>query len=257
MAIPKIIHYCWFGYGKKSELVERCIESWKKYAPECEIIEWNESNYDVSKNRYMRQAFEEKRWSFISDYARLDIVYEHGGIYLDTDVELIRPIADLLESDGFCGFERAYKNGLYSVNTGNGFGANKNDPVIKTMRDYYDGFTFINDDGTQNLRPSPFYNTKALVSVGLDCDNSIQTIGNIKVYPYEYFCPVDWETHKCETTLNTYSIHHFDASWLSEEEKKHRKLTRKMDNIVHLPNRALKTLLGEKRYEKLKKMLKG
>ncbi len=256
MAIPRIIHYCWFGHGKKSELIERCIDSWKKYAPDCEITEWNESNYDVYKNQYMSQAFEAKRWGFVSDYARLDIIYEHGGIYLDTDVELIRPIADLLEDDGFCGFEKADKNGLYSVNTGNGFGANKNDPVVKAMRDYYNSFTFLNEDGTQNLRPSPYYNTKALAALGLNQDNSIQTIGNIKVFPYEYFCPVDWKTHKCKITPNTYSIHHFDASWLSQEEKKNRERTRKVDEIIHIPNRVLKTLLGGKKNEKIKRALK-
>ena len=99
--IPKIIHYCWFGKAKKSELEIKCIESWKKFCPNYKIIEWNEENYDVSKNTYMYQAYQKSRWGFVSDYTRLDVIYNYGGIYLDTDVELIKPIDDLLEDEGF------------------------------------------------------------------------------------------------------------------------------------------------------------
>lgn len=256
MALPKTIHYCWFGNGSKSGLILRCIESWKKYAPDCEIIEWNETNYDVTKNKYMREAYEKRRWGFVPDFARLDIIYEHGGIYLDTDVELIRPIDVLLAGDGFIGFERADSSGRYSINTGSGFGAEAGDPVIGTMRDIYKDLSFEREDGSLNLDPSPTYNTEALARLGLRRDNTLQKIGKITVYPSDYFCPVDWESHKRLITENTYSIHHFDASWLTEEEKKRRRRERGLDRIRHLPNRALISLLGDERYAHLKKILK-
>lgn len=256
MSIPKKIHYCWFGGGEKSELIKKCIESWKQYAPECEIIEWNETNYDVSKNTYMYEAYKAKRWGFVPDYARLDIIYQHGGIYLDTDVELIKPIGDLLNGDGFCGFEQADKNAEFSVNTGSGFGAKINDPVIFAMREIYNGLSFYNEDGTQNLQPSPYYNTKVLQEHGLKCDNSLQKIGEITVYPYEYFCPVNWKTHECKTTTNTYSIHHFDASWLSKQEKAKRLRQRRLDWVLHMPNRIGRRILGDESYDRLKKYIK-
>ena len=103
--IPKKIHYCWVGGNSKPPLVKKCIQSWKKYCPDYEIIEWNESNYDISKNIYMKQAYEAKKWAFVTDYMRLDIIYEHGGIYLDTDVELIKNIDDLLSNEAFAGIE--------------------------------------------------------------------------------------------------------------------------------------------------------
>lgn len=257
MPLPKIIHYCWFGGGKKSELIEKCIDSWRKYAPECEIVEWNESNYDVTKNRYMREAYEAKRWGFVSDYARLDIICENGGIYFDTDVELIRPIKDLEEGTGFIGFEQVNASNQYAVNTGGGFGAEKQDPVIASMRDFYEELSFENENGAENLQPCPLYNTTVMNSFGLKCDNSLQRIGNITVYPYDRFCPINWKTHRCETTQNTYSIHHFDASWLSAEEKKRRKKERRIDSIKHLPNRLVRGLVGEKHYEALKRYIKN
>ena len=103
MPLPRTIHYCWFGGDEKNELTRRCIESWKRFAPDCEIVEWNEQSFDYSHNAYARQAYEAKRWSFVSDYARLVILYENGGIYFDTDVELIRPIDKLFEGGGFIG----------------------------------------------------------------------------------------------------------------------------------------------------------
>ena len=256
MPLPKTIHYCWFGGGQKTELIERCIASWKKYAPDCEIIEWNENNYDVTKNPYMKEAFEAKRWSFVSDYARLDIVYEHGGIYFDTDVELIRPIDDLLSGTGFIGFEQADQNGQYFVNSGGGFGALPYDSIIKKMRDYYNELSFLNHEGKENLQPCPKYNTEAMKEYGLVCDNKQQRVGNISIYPADWFCPVNWKSHHCETTENTYSIHHFDASWLGNKEKKHRRRERIIDGIVHLPNKIIKSILGERKYTQLKRRIR-
>ena len=254
MPLPKTIHYCWFGNGEKSELMIRCISSWKKYAPECEIIEWNERNYDVTKMPYMQEAFKAKRWGFVSDYARLDIIYEHGGLYFDTDVELIKPISELLEGTGFIGFEQANDRGEFCVNTGGGFGAEPHDPTVKELRDYYKELHFLLPNGEENLQPCPLYNTMAMKKQGLREDNSLQKIGQITVYPYEFFSPVNWKTHHIDQTANTFSIHHFDASWLSEKEKKRRKRARRIHEITHLPNRFLKWLLGEEKYNKVKRL---
>lgn len=249
--IPRKIHYCWFGNSEKNELAKQCIASWKKYCPDCEIIEWNETNYDVTKNKYMHEAYQAKRWSFVSDYARLDIVCEHGGVYLDTDVELVRPIDDLLDGNGFIGFEIPVDN-AYTVNTGQGFGAKPQDSVVSAMLKQYDTLRFVQEDGTHNLQPCPYYNTKALVEMGLIPDNTQQTIDNMTVYPTEFFCPVNWHTKKCNVTSNTFSVHHFNASWLTDAEKKKRRRQRRIDQIVHFPNRVLRKVLGQKRYDKMK-----
>ncbi len=256
--IPKTIHYCWFGGGQKSDLIERCIASWKKYCPDCEIIEWNESNYDVTKNPYMYQAYQAKRWGFVSDYARLDILYEHGGVYLDTDVELIKPIDDLLSGDGFLGFERTpnEKETAVFVNTGEGFGAKAKDAIVGAMRDSYESKTFLLPNGQMNLTTCPYYNTEVLRQFGLKQVDELQKVHSLTVYPVEYFCPLDWKTRKCRITANTYSIHHFDASWLSGEEKKKRKRARRIDFMLHIPNMLIKAVLGEKRYNRLKGKIK-
>lgn len=205
MAIPRKIHYCWFGNGEKTELVQKCIASWRKYCPDCEIIEWNESNYDVTKNEYMHQAYQAKRWGFVPDYARLDIIYHHGGIYLDTDVELIRNIDDLFDGDGFMGFENIVdaNQTTYSVNGGQGFGAPSQHALIKKMRDVYENLQFVNEDGSLNLQPSPYYNTSVLVENGMKTNNTLQVIEGITIYPAEYFCPINWKNKKCEITQNT------------------------------------------------------
>ena len=255
--IPKKIHYCWFGNGEKSELVKKCIASWEKFCTDCEIIEWNESNYDVKKNEYMYQAYQAKRWGFVSDYARLDIIHRYGGVYLDTDVELVKGLDDLMMGDGFIGFELPVDTDSiqYTVNTGQGFGAPAGSEVIRKMLEEYNELSFLNGDGTQNLTACPTYNTRALQSMGLKLTNEYQQIEGFDIYPAEYFCPINWKNKKCEITKNTYSIHHFNASWLTESEKRKRKFSRYVDYVCHIPNRCLKGLLGATRYEKLKKKL--
>lgn len=257
--LPKTIHYCWFGGAEKPELVFNCINSWKKFCPDYEIIEWNESNYDITKNPYMYQAYQKKRWGFVTDYARLEIVYEYGGLYFDTDVEFIRSLDELVVGDGFVGFEKAERRNQkeYSVNTGQGFGAKKGDSTIRHMLDVYDSLQFTLPDGTENLTPSPNYNTKALVDLGMRRDNSLQKIGELTVYPADYFCPRNYHNKKTVIMENTFSIHHFDGSWLSEEEKRRRAYLRIRDKVIHLPNRMLMSALGNYRYEQLKKKLKG
>ena len=252
MPIPKKIHYCWFGGGEKPALVKRCIESWKKHCPDCEIIEWNPDNYDITKNAYMHQAYQAKRWGFATDYARLDIVYTHGGIYLDTDVELIKSIDELFETDGFIGFERGARNAEQMVNTGQGFGASPHHPMIKKLLMSYENMSFLNRDGTQNLKTCPYYNTEALKKEGLRCDNTRQSVGGLTVFPSDYLCPIDWQTRACTITGNTFSIHHFNASWVSAGEKRKRRMMRRLDYIIHIPNILLKKVLGAAAYDRLK-----
>lgn len=213
--IPKVIHYCWFGGAPLPELAQKCIGSWKKYCPDYEIIEWNESNYDVTKNQYLREAFQAKQWGFIADYARLDVIIENGGIYLDTDVEIIKPIDNLLTEKAFVGFEDSSH-----INFGQGFGGEKGSFFLKYVMDTsYGKRHMIRDDGSLDLLPSPQVNTSAFVKKGLVLDNSKQELNGITVFPSDYFCPKDYLTRRLHITPNTYSIHHFDGSWLPESER--------------------------------------
>lgn len=210
--IPKKIHYCWLGGKPLPPLAEKCLASWKKYCPDYEIILWNEDNYDFTKHPYMKQAFEEKKWGFVPDYARLDIIYQHGGIYLDTDVELVKNLDPLLEYDFYAGFESEK-----FVNLGLGFGAVSRHPVLKAMMEDYDNYSFIKDDGSLNLMPSPVIQTRFLQSFyDLKTNyNSIQTLRNaVTVLPSEFLAPKDCISKKLTVTSNTFSIHHYDGSWV-------------------------------------------
>ncbi len=213
--IPKVIHYCWFGGNPIPERDRSYIEGWKKKCPDYEIVEWNEGNYDVSKNKYMEQAYEEKKWGFVSDYARLDIVYQYGGIYFDTDVELLKPLDDLLELEMFCGFEsRDY------VAFGLGFGAEQGNPIIKTVQDIYETLVFRDKTGLLNQTACPIYQTRALMEHGLICNNHYQKLSKGTVFPTEYFAPIDVDTGILTVTEHTYSIHHYNMSWFSKGQKK-------------------------------------
>lgn len=211
--IPKKIHYCWFGRGEKSELIERCISSWKKYMPDYEIIEWNEDNFELDKF-YVKEAYEEKKYAFVSDYVRLKVVYQEGGIYLDTDVELLKSLEPLLCEGGFIGFER-----YNTVTTGLGFAAKAKDEIIGKMLSIYDNLHFI-VDGCMDQTPCPVRNTEVLILFGLLPDNKKQKVGDFIVYPKEYFCPLDYDSGKLNITDNTYSIHHYGYSWADAESLK-------------------------------------
>ena len=208
MSIPKIIHYCWFGGGPISPESRKCMESWKKYCPDYKIIEWNEQNFDISKNCYAQQAYEAKRYAFVSDYVRLAVLYEYGGIYLDTDVELVRPLDELLELPGFMGFQNNNE-----VATGLGFGARKGNPVVQALLRDYDALDFLREDGSVDLTPCPERNTRVLQTLGVRKDGTRQSIPEMEIFPAEYFCPMEFPTRKLRVTPNTYSIHRFAESW--------------------------------------------
>ena len=238
MSIPKIIHYCWFGGGALPEKDQKCIESWKKYCPDYEIREWNESNYDITKNAYMHQAYEAKKWGFVPDYARFDIIYQYGGIYLDTDVEIIRTLDPLLQQSAFMGFENDH-----AVNPGLIIAAEPEHELIHELMNLYSNRNFRKQDGTLDMIPSPKIVTDYLSTLGLEYTNQLQTIGNMNFFPTEYFCPKSYFSNQVNITSNTFTIHHFNASWKTPKEKQCHRIEEKLYNK-----------LGEKRMKQLNKL---
>ena len=223
--IPKKIHYFWFGKGKIPELHQRCIDSWYRICPDYEIIRWDESNYDITKNQYMEEAYQSKKWGFVPDYARLDIIYEYGGIYLDTDVEVIRPFDELLYLDGFAGFES--KN---LVALGLGFGAKPKNQCLKKLLDDYKNQSFFNLDNSLNLTPSPILQTKVLKKMGLELNNKFQVIEDLAILPAECLSPDN--NMIPHITENTFSIHHFAGSWTSEHQQRFLDNVRKFSKSI-------------------------
>ena len=221
MSIPKVIHYCWFGKGEMPKLAKKCIKSWKKYCTDYEIICHNEDNFDLTQNRYLNEAYKAGKWAFVSDYARLKIICDNGGIYLDTDVELIKPIDDLLLTKGFMGFD---EKGI--VATGLGFGAEKGNEIVSEFLKDYDNIPFVLPDGSYDLTPCPDRNTEALKRLGMDIKNTSQTFMDITFLPDEYLCPMNYYTGKKTITENTYSIHHYSASWTSVVTKRTTRIKR-------------------------------
>ena len=207
--IPKIIHYCWFGGSPLPDLAKKCIASWKKYCPDYEIKEWNESNFDLKGCDFVREAYEAKKWAFVSDFARLKIVYEEGGIYLDTDVEMLKTFDALLDDKCFLGEETT---GF--VATGLGFGAEKHNPIIQELLEMYIGKHFKLGDGSYDILPCPRKNTEPLYRHGYKFSGTkIWSMEDIVVYPPEFFCPLNYETGELCITDKTFSVHLYNASW--------------------------------------------
>lgn len=207
--IPKVINYFWVGKSKIPQSNQKCIDSWKKFCPDYEIKEWNENNYDLTKNLYMKQAYTKQKWGFVPDFARLDIIYNYGGIYLDTDVEIIRNIDDLLYNEAFIGWENRYY-----VNAGSGFGAVAHNAIIKEMMQAYEGVEFINSDGSLNLIASPRYQTEILERHGLQKNGRYQKIEGMSIYPANFFSPKSFYSGINWANDASYMIHHYDASWV-------------------------------------------
>ncbi len=234
--IPKMIHYCWFGGTPLPELAERCIESWRKFLPDYEIKEWNESNFDVNVCDYVREAYEAKKWAFVSDYARFWILYRYGGLYFDTDVELIKPIDDLIESGPFMGCEHPnptsvmHRNKMKAdANPGLGLAATPGLDLYKDILDDYekDHFVMPEKGGPPTVveRTTAFLLNREVKCVDCQKDGShsgsaIYISDGIYIYPPEYFCPMDYGTGIVTITDKTRSIHHYTASWQNERDKK-------------------------------------
>lgn len=211
--IPKIIHYCWFGKGKMSPLAKECIKSWKKYLPDYEIKEWNEDNFDLNLYPYAREAYDNKKYAFVTDVVRLYALYHEGGIYMDTDVEVLKSLNPLLNHTAFSGFEDDH-----NIPTGI-MASEKHGIWAKENLDYYKNKHFIRKNGELDLTTNVVTITKYMLTIGLKQNNTYQDFPNlITLFPKDYFCPKSHITRKIELTNNTYTIHHFDGSWMKKNK---------------------------------------
>ena len=206
--IPKIIHYCWFGGNPLPEDAKNYIEGWRRLCPDYEIREWNEQSFDVNSVPYVREAYESRKWAFVTDYVRLYALYHQGGIYMDTDVEVIKPLDRFLSEEAFSGFERenAVPTGIMASVSGQ--------RAVKDMMDAYDGRHFVDENGAMDMSTNVEAITEYFVAHGLRLDNTKQTINGFTLYPSEYFCPKNSRTLEIKVTENTYTIHHFAGTWL-------------------------------------------
>ena len=211
--IPKVIHYCWFGKNPLPNMAIKCIESWKKYCPDYVIKEWNEDTFDIESVTYVKQAYENRKWAFVSDYVRLYALVNEGGIYMDTDVELIKSLDMFLDLEAFSGFESTgnIPTGLMAAERGQS--------LFEEFLHDYDKECFINEDGTLEMTTNVQRITKTCLKYNLKLDNSLQTINGFTLYPMDYFCPKDAVTKKLTITNNTVAIHHFDGSWMPNDRK--------------------------------------
>ena len=259
--IPKVIHYCWFGGNPLPAEAKRCIDSWRKYLPEYEIKEWNESNFDIDCCDYVKEAYRAKKWAFVSDYVRFWIIFNYGGVYFDTDVEVIKPIDDILVKGAFMGLESTnavnVATGLgIAANPGLGIAANPGLGIYKEILDSYKARHFINSDGSLNKTTVVMYVTDILNQHGFTAVNAIQEVCGITIYPTEYFCPKDYETGILNITSNTRSIHHFSASWHSEKEEYSHNLSKKMVKYIPLwYSNKIGTVIATLKYEGLESLL--
>lgn len=207
-SIPKIIHYCWFGGNEKPKKMQECIKSWHKYLDDYEFIEWNENNFNINCNDYVRQAYEEKKFAYVSDYARITALYKYGGIYMDTDVEVFKSFNDLLGNKCILGFEQEEYIATSFMASISGH------ELIKEFINRYENISFYNKDKSIDLTTNVQKLTEILVSRGLKRDGNYQEIGDISIYPQEYFSPYDYGNCIRENTENTYCEHHFLVTWL-------------------------------------------
>ena len=210
--IPKIIHYCWFGKNPKPILAEKCIESWKKNCPDYIIKEWNENNFDVGRVDYVREAYEARKWAFVTDYVRLFAMVTEGGIYLDTDVEILRPLDSFLIHRAFSGFENTN-----TVPTGI-MACEKKFPLFQELLDEYEIRHFKLDNKKYDLTPNVVGITNKCVEHGLKLNNELQEVDGFVLYPKDVFCPKSYVTGVIEKTDRTYTIHHFSGSWRTRED---------------------------------------
>ena len=210
--IPKIIHYCWFGRGQKPEQAIKCIDSWKKYLPDYQLKEWNEDNFDITQNQYVREAYENRKFAFVTDYVRLYALFHEGGVYMDTDVETLGNYDVFLHHHAFSGFET---DG--NVPTGM-MAAEKGSVWAKELLEQYNDRLFVQPDGSFDMTTNTHVITKYMIDKGLVLNNTYQDFpGLCTMYPADYFCPKDHRTGKIHRTKNTVCIHHFAGSWLQHK----------------------------------------
>lgn len=214
--IPKVIHYCWFGRNPLPASAQKCIASWRKFLPDYEIREWNEDNFDVNIIPYTAQAYQARKWAFVSDYARMWILYHHGGLYFDTDVEVIAPMDDIIRRGPFMGIEVPGAPGqLPKVAPGLGLGVEPGHPIYRALLDHYANQQFLDADGNILGGTVVTHNTQVLAEHGLQPTNDLQQVDGIWIYPIDYFNPLDDATGRLNKTANTRSIHWYSKTWVS------------------------------------------
>lgn len=223
LKIPKKIHYFWFGKSPIPKEIKEYLDSWRKYCPEYKIIKWDESNFDLNKCVYAKEAYEAKKWAFVSDYARVKILEEQGGVYLDTDVELIRSIDSIIEKGPFINLEVTAGNkigpGMSCI------GAAPHMQLFNYLVNEYEKRHFLLQDGTYDEMPIGDFVKEKLLQDGMVEKNKLQNIDGVILYPTEYFSPIDFTTGKKNLTSNTLGIHHYAGSWLTPAQKRNQKIS--------------------------------
>ena len=224
--IPKIIHYCWFGRNPLPKLAQDCLASWKKYLPEYEIVEWNEDNFPLEKFQFAKEALENRKFAFVSDVCRLYALKEFGGVYMDTDVEVLKSLDSFLQHPAFSGFENDdfVPTGIMA--------SEKNGTWVTELLRYYDNRSFIKENGEFDTVSNTFIITQIMKDKGFKMNNSFQEIpGYVAFYPNEYFCPKSYKTGRIELTKNSFCIHHFAKSWIPLKKRWRNIVKMKMMNI--------------------------
>lgn len=246
--IPKIIHYCWFGRNPLPKSALKCIASWRKFFPDYEIMEWNEDNFDVNAIAYSRQAYEARKYAFVSDYARFKILYDNGGLYFDTDVEVIKPFDDILARGAFMGIEKSEATksnnsiGWVGINPGLGLGAEKGNKTYFAILERYKEMDFDINGGTVVK-----HTTDVMKKLGYDGTNDFQQVEDICIYPDDYFCPMDSTTGLINITNRSHSIHHYTCSWMNQKS---------LSFLLHRPKNKLIRIFGEKPVISVSRLLK-
>ena len=230
--IPRIIHYCWMSNDPFPPLVQKCIDSWKKFCPDYQIIKWDSSNVDLDYCPFIREAYDAKRWAFVSDVVRLYSIVNYGGFYLDSDVEILKPLDDLLKLPAVTGFECGSEYALAM----NSMACEKGHPAFVEFLKAYEKIHFRRIDGTFNQTPIPQRITKICLKYGLVCDNSEQTLSNgLHILPQNYLSPKNWLNGAINITPNTYMIHHFTGEWLKTDERDYYdKMYNKISSVLHI-----------------------
>lgn len=241
MAIPKIVHYCWFGGKEKPDSVKKCIESWKRYLPDYELMEWNENNFNIDKLQYTKEAYEAGKYAFVSDVARIEALYQYGGFYMDTDVEVLKSFTPLLDSRCVLGMEEKE----YVATSFMGF--EKGHPLVKQFLNLYKNLTFFDGKGQIITGTNVAKLTKMLIKQGFVQENRYQELEDgIKIYPKEFFSPYDYINCYYNITENSYCVHHFAVSWMSKKEQVKKGIKKKIVKV-----------LGPERMNKFREKLKG
>lgn len=243
--IPHILHFCWFGNKKKPQIVQRCIASWEKCFPGWKIQEWNENNFDVQKSPYSAGAYAAKKYAFVADYARFDILYRYGGVYVDTDVEFLKPLPEeFLQKPAFAGMESNYK-----VNPGLIFGTSAGHPFLKEMLKIYESNQFPETGGIEKTVVD--YTTELLTRHGYREDCRYQKIMDVSIYPPQYFCSYNLDIHEIELSPESISVHHYAASWVSPKSRIRRKILTGIKKVLGVKNYTFLLMWKRKRKAKM------